>query len=714
MAFTRFQFQPGVNTVITPTLGGQNWVSSNRIRFRGGLPEQMGGVSLMSTTAFTTPVTALAAYLGGSQLDTPTVVSGDDEHLTVFTPTGVPPVDNTGVQINPREITIENSTTTLEFIGSSTVNVDFNTNHGIQTGLPIYQNNTAILRNLIFLWCGDASGAAGLGRFLVPGDYEVSSVIDAQIVQIQVPNNTWTSNVGDVTRPAFYFSSTIGESAVLVDIDGTTATTPNVVANQNRYWYGTTNISNIALSGLYNIVGLLKTGSSTSFWMETGVTAAATVANVRQNDGDMLFTLNYGIISPVTSSPANLVTGPWSIADYGNILISNKYNGSMYYYNPTKYKDQSSIIPSSPHKSRGVFVAMPQQMAVAWGSSYLESYGETGYQDPLLIRWSDIGNFLQWSSIDNTGGITSANYFRIPYGGEIVACCQAPQQALVWTQESLWSMQWTEDPVSPWAFTEIGQRCGLAGPRAFAILNGVVYWCGRNGFWTLSGSGVQPLVCDVRDNLFQLAQADPTIFDNIVMGGNSLFNEIFVSYRAETNAADGHINTNYLKYNVLEDTWDFGVMGRDAWVDAGVFPYPIAAGDSGVTADNNGYIYNQEYGYTFPDNTENPPFIESGYMMIGDGSPLTYTGFWVPDFKYGAFGQSADTVIDTYATFRNWSGSASSTQVVGPLSFDDTSEFANERGRGRMIAMKYQRNAATQGFWRMGNFRAGAKPDGGR
>ena len=100
--------------------------------------------------------------------------------------------------------------------------------------------------------------------------------------------------------------------------------------------------------------------------------------------------------------------------------------------------------------------------------------------------------------------------------------------------------------------------------------------------------------------------------------------------------------------------------------------------------------------------------------MIGDGSPFTYTGFWVPDFKYGAFGQSADTVIDTYATFRNWSGSASSTQVVGPLSFDDTSEFANERGRGRMIAMKYQRNAATQGFWRMGNFRAGAKPDGGR
>ena len=268
MAFTRLQFQPGVNTVITPTLGGQNWVSSNRIRFRGGLPEQMGGVALMSTTAFTTPVTAIAAYLGGSQLDTPTVVAGDDEYLTLFTPTGVPPVDNTGVQINPREIAIENATTTFTFIGSATVNVDFNTNHGIQTGLPIYQSPTAILRNLMWLWCGDASGAAGTGRLLAPGDYEVSSVIDAQIVQIQVPNNTWTSNVGDVTRPAYYFSSTIGETAVLADVDGTTATIPDVTANQNIYWYGTTNISNIAFSGLYNIIGTLNSGSSVSFWID--------------------------------------------------------------------------------------------------------------------------------------------------------------------------------------------------------------------------------------------------------------------------------------------------------------------------------------------------------------------------------------------------------------------------------------------------------------
>lgn len=144
-----------------------------------------------------------------------------------------------------------------------------------------------------------------------------------------------------------------------------------------------------------------------------------------------------------------------------------------------------------------------------------------------------------------------------------------------------------------------------------------------------------------------------------------------------------------------------------------MFPYPIAAGDSGVTADDNGYIYNQEYGYTFPDNTENPPFIESGYMMIGEGTPLTYARFWVPDFKYGAFGVAQDTGIDATAKFREWSGSLSA-DVLVPLTFDDESDFANGSGRGRMLAVRFQRNAATQGFWRMGNFRAGAKPDGGR
>ena len=52
MALTKLQFQPGINTDITSYSNEGGWRDCDKIRFRFGYPEKMGGWSKYSDSTY--------------------------------------------------------------------------------------------------------------------------------------------------------------------------------------------------------------------------------------------------------------------------------------------------------------------------------------------------------------------------------------------------------------------------------------------------------------------------------------------------------------------------------------------------------------------------------------------------------------------------------------------------------------------------------------
>ena len=91
-----------------------------------------------------------------------------------------------------------------------------------------------------------------------------------------------------------------------------------------------------------------------------------------------------------------------------------------------------------PSITNAVAVSDASRFVIAFGCN---DYGVTE-QDPLLVRWSDQENYAVWTpAITNQAGS-----FRLSTGSSIVAHQQARQEILVWTDAALYSMQYLGPP----------------------------------------------------------------------------------------------------------------------------------------------------------------------------------------------------------------------------------------------------------------------------
>jgi hypothetical protein len=365
--------------------------------------------------------------------------------------------------------------------------------------------------------------------------------------------------------------------------------------------------------------------------------------------------------------------------------VACPYRGGIFYWNTSGGSDHCEIMPNSPLVNEGFFVAMPERQIIAYGSTF------TGIQDPLLVRWCDIGNFTNW-----VGTVTNqAGSYRIPKGSRIVGGLQGPQEGLLWTDLGVWAMQYINLPYV-WSFNEIGTGCGLIGQRAASTMSGVVYWMSQSQFFRLSGDGVQTIQCPIWDVIFQ--DLDESNVQNICCAPNSRFGEIAWYYPT---TGSGGIPTKYVKYNTLIDQWDYGTLTRTAWIDQSVFGPPIGAG-----GDN--YIYQHETS-TNADGLPINAYIQTGYFALQDGDVKTFVDQVWPDMKWGYFNgvQSAEVEITFYVA--DFPGQ---TPIVhGPYSVTRSSTYFTPRFRGRLVSIRVESND-TGSFWRLGNIRYRLQPDG--
>jgi hypothetical protein len=356
-----------------------------------------------------------------------------------------------------------------------------------------------------------------------------------------------------------------------------------------------------------------------------------------------------------------------------------------------------------------IYVSDASRFVFAFGCN---DYGSTK-QDPMLIRWSDQESATNWTP----SATNQAGSIRLSHGSKIVAAIQTRQEIVVWTDSAVYSLQYQGAPVV-WSVQLLGDNISILGPNAVAQASGVVYWMGVDKFYMYDGR-IQTLNCDLRKFIYQ----DINLSQNLQVFASTSegFNEVWFFYCSQNSLEiDKYVVFNYAETNATsgKGVWYYGNMGRTAWLDSGIQDYPIAA-------TYNGYIVLHEFGMDDNEFTTPEPivaYISSAEFDIDDGEHFGFIWRMLPDLSFA--GSSEDVtpqVTLTLYPMQN-SGSGTGTAVAANVdkltgaSYVITEGFTgqvNTRVRGRQIIFKAQSDTLGTA-WQLGATRIDIKPDGRR
>jgi hypothetical protein len=357
-----------------------------------------------------------------------------------------------------------------------------------------------------------------------------------------------------------------------------------------------------------------------------------------------------------------------------------------------------------PTVQNTIFVADVSRFVFAFGCNDI---GST-VQDPMLIRWSDQESVTNWTP----SATNQAGSVRLSHGSEIVTVVQTRQEIVVFTDSSLYSLQYQGPPVV-WSSQLLGDNISLIGPNAAIVASGVVYWMGVEKFYKYDGR-TQTLRCDLLRHIFQdinLAQAS-----QVFAGTNEGFNEVWWFY-CSTNSTAVDL---YVIYNYTEDVWSYGTLGRTAWLDSGLRNHPLAAT----------YSYNLvDHEQGNDDNVSGTPaaipaIISSTEFDIDDGNHFGFVYRMLPDITFRGSDAASPQVTMTLIPMQN-SGSGynnpisaggNSNATVTRTSTSVIEQFTGQvfvRVRGRQMIIQVESNQLGCA-WQLGSPRIDIKQDGRR
>jgi hypothetical protein len=370
----------------------------------------------------------------------------------------------------------------------------------------------------------------------------------------------------------------------------------------------------------------------------------------------------------------------WTQDNWGEVLLSCPFNGPVYQWAPDLGYQTAQVVNQAPFFNGGIFVAMPQQILVAW-----RSVQTTGVQVPLIVKWSNQADYTNWT-ISNQ---TAAGAFTIPTGSVIMGGLQCPQFGLISTDIDVWTMTYVGGVVI-FNFTRVGNGCGWISSHACGILSGNPYWMGTNNFFTLGAQGVVPLPCTVWDQVFQ--NISTSLKSKVRVGVNSPFNEVMWLYPSANSMGE---NDSYIKVHIegQEYEWDYGTIDRTAWCDISILGMPIGC-------DHFGQLYQHETGTTI--SGAGLPSFQTGWWTIGEGSDIGFIDLIIPDFIYGL--RSSSPTATLTITFLGVNYPDDTPTVYGPYTVTSTTSFINCRIRNRLLSAIVTSNQTTE-FWRLGRIR---------
>ena len=615
MPLKKLQLKSGVNREGTRYSTEGGWFSCDKIRFRQGTPEKIGGWQRISSETYNGVCRSLwqwatlsgVPYLGvGTNTKYYIAYGGAYYDIT--------PVVST--------VTLTNPFTTVN--GSATVTVT-DVAHGATTGTFV-----------------TFSGATAVGGLTLNGEYQIT-VLTVDSYTITAASNASSSATGGGTVTAAYQVSAGTEIAVALSGWGA-----------GPWGFGAWGI-----------------GSSGS-------------ASIRI----------------------------WNHQNFGQDLIYGPKGGAMYYWDATTGLTFRGVALNSLSGATDVptvqtlfMVSDASRFTIAFGCN---DYGSSDI-DPMLIRWSDQESAVNWTP----AATNQAGSLRLSHGSRIDATLQTRQEILVWTDTSVYGLQYLGPPVV-WGSQLLADNVSIVSDRAVALAAGVAYWMGEDKFYTYDGR-VNTLSCDLRQYIFSDINLDQ--YSQVCAGTNEQFNEVWWFYcSASSTAID-----RYVVYNYLEKVWYYGNLGRTAWTDIGVTSnFPIAA-----TYVNN--LVQHETGNDDNATASTLPieaYITSSEFDIDDGDRFGFVWRVLPDVTFRGSSTASPSATMTLLPLQNSGSGYNSPASLGgsdngvvtrtaTVPIEAFTGQVNIRVRGRQMSIKM----ASDGLgvqWQMGAPRLDIRPDGRR
>ena len=685
MALRKILFKPGVNKENTRYTSENGWYISDKVRFRQGTPEKIGGWARISSNTFLGVCRALWNWVTLTFLN----LMGVGTNLKYY-------IEQNGTYNDITPIRAIATLGTNPFTGNGTTTVTVtHTSHGAITGDFV-----------------TFSGVTGTYASLLNAEYQLTKTSD----------NAYT-----ITTASVVAAGATGGSAVVATYQintGPAIQTPNIGWGAGGWglggWgTGTTSVDSLRIWSAANFGEDLvfgPRGGGLYYWDASGGLSSRGV-NVNTLGGVVTLT----IASPCVITLSNILAEGTAIklATTG-ALPTGLTAGTTYYLinvdgataNLAATLTGSAINTSGSQSgvhSISTLVDVPtiqNYIVISDTSRFVLLFGTTDYGsavlDPMLVRWSNQESVVNWvPSIVNQAGS-----LRLSHGSEIITALQTRQEIIVWTDSSLYSLQYLGPPLI-WGSQLLGDNISIVSQNAASIASGVVYWMGVDKFYKYDGR-VQTLNCDLRRHIFFNINTDQ--YQQVFAGTNEGFNEVWWFYCSESS----EVIDQYVVYNYVENIWYYGTLARTAWIDSGLRDYPQAA-----TYSYN--LVNHEFGVD--DNISGVPvpieaYIESAEFDIEDGEHFGFVWRMLPDLTFqGSTAATPQVTMTLYGMNGSGSGlNQEAAKAVARTSTVTIEQFTNiiyTRVRGRQMIMKIG-SSGLGTTWQLGAPRIDIRSDGKR
>jgi hypothetical protein len=555
MPLTKLQFRPGINRELTTYANEGGYYDCDKVRFRSGQPEKIGGWINQSTYTYSGACRSLFNWvtfndenlLGlGTNQKFYVELFGIYHDITPISQTLTLPTDPFSTTLGsyavvvttsaPHNISIGTYVTFSSVSGGGVVNgVTLNTN--LEVIATPASTSFTVRANQVATSTGTGGGATVLAE-----------------VDLNAGNAVFSLGLGWGGGPWGFGGWGIGST----------------IATQIRLWSQDNDNENLLLNPRGGPIYYWE--KDTSFWSRAITLNAYTNTQVKT-------TTTATFASSATSIT---VTNPTGI-ETGSVISGTGIAAGTFV--TTAYIPGSTTVPISaattagssgsytfsysgrhvPNNTYKISTSSAGNFCIAFGSNPYNPVNFSENFDPLLVRWSDADNPFEWvPSTLNQSGET-----RLSYGSYIVTSTDTRQEILIWTDAAIFSMQYLGPPYV-WGINLLLENISIASPNAAYTVNNVTYWMGVDKFYVYSGR-VETLPCALRQFIFTNINTDQLA--QVVCGANEGYNEVWWFYAT----ADSLINNRYVIYNYVENTWAYGNLERGYWLDSPLRQFPMAA-----------------------------------------------------------------------------------------------------------------------------------------
>ena len=668
MPLTKLQFEPGLNRETTGYANQGGWWDSDKVRFRSGYAEKIGGWQNAAIGKYFLglcrgihPWTALDGneYIGwGTSQKYYILYAGNFYDITPIrettaagaltfaaanntlnggitdTSTTLTLTSTTGFPANGGLIKIDSEQIRYSLVSGSTL-----------TGLQRGQNGTTAASHLT---------AAGVFCATIVVTDASHGAVQNDFVTISAAASLGGNITATVLNQEYQITSILGGSTYTIEARAAGTSISSI-----------TTTNGLSPSYVFPSVSDSGTGGASTvgeYQINTGLDT--TVQGTGWGAGTWS---RGGWGSAATSSVTGAQLRLWNHDNFGENLIFNVDGGGIYYWdNNTAFPRAvalSSLTGASDTPTLGnqVMVSDNSRHVIVFGSNgtYPASTGvyTLGDIDPLNIRFSNVSSDSNNpADFNEASSTTSAGSIRIGTGSYIVTAVETKQEIVVFTNVSMHSFRYIGPP-STFGLTMLSDNISIASPNSAVSVDDTIFWMGDGEFYVYSGV-VQTLPCDVKDYIF--SNINQTQIEKVFCGANINYSEVWWFYPSSSSSE----NDSYVVYNYQQKVWYIGTMGRTAWTHKNNGIYPIAA-----STDHAGYLH--ELGTD--DGSTNPPsaitaYIESSGQDIGDGEKFVSIWRIIPDITFrDSTGTPYVTISISASNFPDGPITQNSTDATGPV-----------------------------------------------